>query len=89
MTFHEGCASEAVYSRKTRANGICASSEMRLRKKTTRALARVCPYPLAHDTRTRAKSPLFPRGMRGLFPFGCHFPSFSDKPHREGRHGRG
>jgi hypothetical protein len=82
MTFHESCASDAVYSRKTRANGICASSEMRLRKKTTRAVARECLYPPAHDTRTRAKSPLFRRGMKGLFPIGGPFPSFSEKSYR-------
>jgi hypothetical protein len=66
MTFHEGCASGAVYSRKTRANGICASSEKRLVEDYSRSGAREWSSSLGRYTRTRAKSPLFPREMRGL-----------------------
>jgi hypothetical protein len=82
MTFHEGCASEAVYSRKTRANRICASSEKRLVEDYSRSAAREWSFLLGRYTRTCAKSPLFPGGTRGLFPFGCHFPSFSEKSYR-------
>ena len=79
MTFHEGCASEAIYSRKTRANGICASSEKRLVEDYSRTAAREWSSSLGRYTRIRAKRPLFPREMRGL---PSPFSSFSEKPCR-------
>lgn len=81
MTFHEACASEAVYSRKTRATGICASSEKRLVEDYSRSGAREWSSSLGRYTRTRAKSPLFPRKMRRL-PIPVS--SFSEKPCRGG-----
>jgi hypothetical protein len=52
MTFHEGCASEAIYSRKTRANGICASSEKRLVEDYSRRAAREWSSSLGRYTTT-------------------------------------
>jgi hypothetical protein len=87
MTFHEGCASEAIYSRKTRANDICASSEKRLVEDYSRSAAREWSSSLGRYTRTSAKSPLFSRGTGELQS--PDVPSSSEKSRREGGgHGR-
>jgi hypothetical protein len=60
MTLLESCACQAIYSRKTRANGICASSENALKEKDhTRRCARVVVFTRALHAHSR-KTPTLP-----------------------------